>query len=270
MNGGTEPRVQLAYGPPGDEQRIVIQVSARLGQGGGLPNIDFALSLKTDKSGQTIATVLSATPAKEIAAQLPKDFATAVGKLKGTEIRFSMTPNGAMSAPAITLSKEADPGLEIAVKGLVEVMTLTEVPLPKDPVGVGGFWMVTDRSATFGVDVVRYRVFKVQKADKDHATLAVDVRQYAVKAANNSAGSRPTSTTSSRPARAARSGPRRRSTRRGASSTSGCARRSPRATRDKWRCSRPSSPGRRPRRRRTTRARRRNSARPARLGDDRA
>ena len=192
INDGAEPRFQLAYAPSGDEQRIVIQVSARLGQGGGLPNIDFALSMKTDKAGLTTATVVSATPGKEIAAQLPKDFAAAVGKLKGTEIRFTLGPDGVMSAPAFTLSKDADAGLEIAVRGLIEAMTLMEAPLPKKPVGAGGYWMVTDRSSTFGIEVVRYRVFKVQKVEKDHGTFAVDVRQYAVKGTNDLGGQQAT------------------------------------------------------------------------------
>jgi hypothetical protein len=76
---------------------------------------------------------------------------------------------------------EIGPLLELAMRGLVETLTQVTVPLPKKPVGVGGYWIATDRSTTFGIEVVRYRVFKVQKIEKDQATLAVDTRQYAVK-----------------------------------------------------------------------------------------
>ncbi len=38
--------------------------------------------------------------------------------------------------------------------------------------------MVTDRATAF-TDVVRYRVYRVEKLDKDSASLSVDVRQYA-------------------------------------------------------------------------------------------
>ena len=41
--------------------------------------------------------------------------------------------------------------------------------------------MVTDRAATIGAEVVRYRVYHVEKIDKDAATLSVEVRQYATK-----------------------------------------------------------------------------------------
>jgi hypothetical protein len=40
---------------------------------------------------------------------------------------------------------------------------------------------VTDRAATIGADVVRYRVYHLEKVDKDGGTLSVEVRQYAVK-----------------------------------------------------------------------------------------
>jgi hypothetical protein len=41
--------------------------------------------------------------------------------------------------------------------------------------------MVTDRSTSFGVEVVRYRVVKVEKIDQGRATLSLDTRQYAAK-----------------------------------------------------------------------------------------
>jgi hypothetical protein len=40
---------------------------------------------------------------------------------------------------------------------------------------------VTDRITSSIVDVLRYRVFRVEKIEKGQATLALDIRQYAVK-----------------------------------------------------------------------------------------
>jgi hypothetical protein len=128
-----------------------------------------------------VVKVTSVAPGKEIAGRLPADAADAIGKLKGSEIRYTLAPNGVISGLQATLSKDADPKLDLSFRVLVEAITLFNVPLPDKPVGVGGYWMVTDHSTPINVDVVRYRVFHVQQIDKDKATLTVDLRQYSVK-----------------------------------------------------------------------------------------
>lgn len=41
--------------------------------------------------------------------------------------------------------------------------------------------MATDRSSSLGIEVVRYRVFRLEKLEKDSAKLSVEIRQYATK-----------------------------------------------------------------------------------------
>ena len=54
--------------------------------------------------------------------------------------------------------------------------------MPQKPVGVGAYWMVTDRSTTAsGVDVVRYRVYHLDSVENGRAVLSIDIRQYAAK-----------------------------------------------------------------------------------------
>jgi hypothetical protein len=204
LGEGSDPKIALALSPK-DEQRAVLSVSVRLGPQSALPSIDFGLLFKldkpkakddkskgdSDKAGpvQVIATVAAATLAKEQPGQLPKELADAIAKLKGTEIRYQLTPEGAIVNLTATLSKDSDdpgnPGLkgltETTIKALTETITLMTVPLPQKPLGVGGYWMVTDRSASVGVEVVRYRVFKVEKIEQGHATLSLTTRQYAAK-----------------------------------------------------------------------------------------
>ncbi|MEO7327901.1 MAG: hypothetical protein ABI193_04945, partial [Minicystis sp.] len=191
INDGADPKVQLTLALVGDEQRSVINIGVRLGQS-GLPDIDFGLLSKIDRPKDkkdkdavgplaVVTRVTSAEPDKELAARLPKDLAETIAKLKGSEIRYTISPNGVMSGVSAVLAKDADPKLDLAFRALVDAFTLMSVPLPDKPVGAGGFWMVTDRASFFGADVVRYRVFRVQKIEKDKATLAVDVRQYSAK-----------------------------------------------------------------------------------------
>ena len=50
-------------------------------------------------------------------------------------------------------------------------------PVPDKGIGVGGFWMVTDRAPGAAVDVVRYRVFTVKALEGKQAALSIDLTQ---------------------------------------------------------------------------------------------
>ncbi|MFS8070453.1 MAG: hypothetical protein ACMG6S_29160 [Byssovorax sp.] len=200
LDEGAEPRVLLATAPPSEQQAQVL-ASYRMGQQ-GLPPFAFSLAIKSAKgkdekvdAPQIVAKVI-AIEIPGLGGKLPKEVAEGLEKLKkgleklkGSEVRYRLTSDGAMLDMSTSIPKdkdkapnpEVDPMLDIAMRGLLEAMTLTTVPLPTKPVGVGGYWIATDRGTSFGIDVVRYRVFKVQKIEKGQATLTVDTRQYAVK-----------------------------------------------------------------------------------------
>ncbi len=195
LGEGSEPRVLLTSAPPAEQQATLL-TGYRMGQQGSLPPFDFALAIKSSKGkdekvdgAQVVAKVVS-VDIPGAGGKLPKELTDGLDKLKGSEVRYRLTSDGAMLDLATSAPKDKDkapnpeiaPMLDIAMRGLVEAMTLMTVPLPKKPVGVGGYWIATDRGTSFGIDVVRYRVFKVQKIEKDQVTLGVDTRQYAVKA----------------------------------------------------------------------------------------
>jgi hypothetical protein len=66
--------------------------------------------------------------------------------------------------------------------GLVDALSSFMAPVPDKPVGAGAYWMVTDRVASSGLDVVRYRVLRVQSVEKAGASLTLDTRKYAADA----------------------------------------------------------------------------------------
>lgn len=194
LGEGAEPKVLLATAPPA-EQQVRLLTGYRMGQQGSLPPFDFTLAIKSAKgkdekvdAPQIVAKVV-AIEIPGVGGKLPKELTDGLDKLKGSEVRYRLTSDGAMLDMATSVPKEKEksaspevgPMLDVAMRGLLEAMTLMTVPLPKKPVGVGGYWIATDRGTSFGIDVVRYRVFKVQKIEKDQATLTVDTRQYAVK-----------------------------------------------------------------------------------------
>lgn len=189
---GSEPRLRLVPAPA-DEQKEKANVIVRL-QGGAIP-CEYSLALKIDKpkdekkddkdkkaDAPKVWRVVGKVTAVDLPSQISRDAADKLGKLKGSEIRYTIGSGGGVSDLGYTLAKEADPGLgEAVVKGLMDTISLSMPPLPPKPIGAGGYWMVTDRASAFGVEVVRYRVYKVEKIAGDLASLSVDVRQYATK-----------------------------------------------------------------------------------------
>lgn len=189
LEPGKEPRVRLVSAPA-EEQKETVSLTVRL-NGGAIP-VEYALGLKIDRpkdekkddkktDGPKSVRVVGKVLGVSLSPQLPRELSDKLGKLKGTELHYSLGPDGGAGDLGFTMAKDADPALgEVVVKGLVEAIGVGMPPLPKDPVGLGGYWMVTNRASSF-TDVVRYRVYKVEKLDKDAATLSVDVRQYATR-----------------------------------------------------------------------------------------
>jgi hypothetical protein len=200
LSEGADPKVQLVLSRPSEQHVRVMGGYRAGGQQGGLPVFEYGVSLKTEKAKgkdekeaksdamQVMAKVTEVT-IPGAAGKLPKELADGLDRLKGGEIRYQLTPEGVMLDLTLSPPKEKEkdknpeigPLLELAMRGLVETLTQVTIPLPNKPVGVGGYWIATDRSTTFGIEVVRYRVFKVQNIEKDQAILSVDTRQYAVK-----------------------------------------------------------------------------------------
>lgn len=172
-----------------------------------LPNIDFALTLKADKPKDDKAKkgdakgaaepsapltvtgkITDATLAADQPGQIPEELAKAVAKLKGSVVRFERAPDGSVGGYSYEIAKDADKGLEAALKSLIEALTTITAPLPTKPVGAGAYWMVTDRAQASGLEVVRYRVFRVKSLEAGKPTLSIEVRQYAAESSMRVAG----------------------------------------------------------------------------------
>lgn len=200
MSDGEGNKVQLAYKLDGGEVKTTIQTSLRMGQA-RLPPLDLALSIKADKEKDKdkekgdkakdkpadpaaaaapvhlIATITGATLAQAQGA--PKDAVDEIAKLKGAIIRYDLAANGGTSHFAVELPKTAKEGLRGIADALASAISLLTVPLPAKPIGVGGYWIAAERAmGDAGLDVVRFRVFKVLKIEGEVVTLSMDTRQY--------------------------------------------------------------------------------------------
>jgi hypothetical protein len=189
ISDGAEPRVTVAPSiePGGKDQKAKIAVSVRQGTGGrdmAMPTVEFTLALSADKPKEgegtdVTAKVTKVAPAASQPGALPQGAAEALGKLKGSVVRFSLDKNGAPGGFATERAKGADKELDVVLRPLADALGLLLVPGPGKPVGVGATWMASDRASMLGLEVLRYRAIKVEKIDGDAVALSIDVRQYA-------------------------------------------------------------------------------------------
>ena len=200
---GTEPRVLLgAMQPkPGFKRNMTLQLLMRAGRQ-GMPPLDFAFTLQAQKpkaaapagaegaapapanaapEGVAVsATVQSVRVAPSQAMGIPKEVEQQLGALKGSKVDFTVQSNGAGDGFRYTLSKTADPGLENAMRSFAEALTTVTLPYPDKPVGKDAFWMATSRESAIGVEVVAYRMVKVEAVEGDKVKLSINTKRYAV------------------------------------------------------------------------------------------
>ena len=190
LGDGSAPRFSLRLSEGVAEQRENASVTMHLGGGGGVL-IDYVLvtkreeakgekrEKKADAAAPTVLRLITTVASANVALGAPREVAEQYGKLKGSQVKYALTPFGAVSDVSYALAKDLDVSMEGAIRGLSDAIATLTTPLPSKPVGVGGYWMVTDRGPSFlGVEVVRYRVFRVEKIEPDRATLSAEVRQY--------------------------------------------------------------------------------------------
>jgi len=186
---GTEPRASLSYAlPAGGERKTSILLSTRVLQQ-ALPPISIELVIKPEKAkgddkkkADDKATPASALVVAKVgnARGMQGDLTDDLKKkMKDVVIRYRITPSGILSDLAAELPKDPGPAIELISGALVDAISAMIAPVPDKPMGAGGYWMVTDRTRSSGVDVVRYRVVKVEKTDGKTATLSIEARQYA-------------------------------------------------------------------------------------------
>ena len=179
---GSEPRVKLAHRPFTIPVRVNLQVGADLGNGQGVPPVDFKVELRSSPSD---ANGIQAMNARVISADVslpnvPDEFKTLVRKLQGAKVSFKVAGNGGAFDYALDPGKSKSQGLgdllDMVAQGLADACQ----PVPADAVGVGGFWMTTYRQGALGLDWVRYDMVKVAQIRATEVKMDVTTRRYVV------------------------------------------------------------------------------------------
>lgn len=183
---GSEPRVSLGSPQPKPGARasgsiqIMMQADPRQP---GLP-IDLGINLETSKpaegapGGASFVNVAAkVTSAKVGVTGVPRELEASIAKLKGAKVSYQVGPDGAGSNYKTEAGADAAE-LKDQLRLLEDALALVTLPRPTQPVGVGAVWMATSRDVVFGMDLVTYRLVKVEEVSGDNVTLSIGTKRY--------------------------------------------------------------------------------------------
>jgi hypothetical protein len=189
---GSDPKLPLSYTIAlGAERKATVLLQVRAGQSALTPlTVNLVFKSEKPKDEKKPAKDDKDKPAEPLGLPVTVKIAEAkplrggdlganLENLKDVVVRYRLMANGVPTDMAIEYPKKSSEEIELLTGALTDVLLGMTVPVPDKPVGVGAYWMVTDRARSSGVDVVRYRVAKVVKIDDKTATLSLDVSQYA-------------------------------------------------------------------------------------------
>lgn len=189
---GLAPRVDLSKSRfvPGrsisGSVQVMIQGNPRQR---GLP-IDFKLTLTAKEissaavpgaSGEKTVEVTAQVIGAQVAASsgVPPQLQTKVGALKGSKVLFDVLQNGAASNFRHQLGTTGPADLEEHLRALSDALATVILPYPDQPVGSGAYWMATSRDGVMGLDLVTYRLVKLERVEQNVATLNLSTKRYA-------------------------------------------------------------------------------------------
>jgi hypothetical protein len=185
---GAEPRVQLGPLPKAGTKRAgTITIASQSDPQQGPIPIAFALSIEVQK-GKSEGDAGAAAPlqvaAKVIGATInapgvPPDLAAAIAKLKGARVDYQIGTDGVGSHFHFQVPKGLDAAFRDSLQGLSDTLALLTLPFPPKPVGLGAYWMVTSRDTVIGLDVVSYRLVKVEKVEGSSVEVSLSAKRYA-------------------------------------------------------------------------------------------
>lgn len=186
---GAAPKLQL--GPvqpkPGFKTTATFDVAVQADARQGALPVTLATTIETLKAktegaagagSEPVTVSVKITAAKLGVSGMPVELETRVAKLKGLKLEYQVAANGAVSPRRYELPAGAD-DLRDHVRVLSDTLALVTLPVPAEPVGAGAMWMVASREGVFGLDLVTYRLVKVEQVSGDSATLSVSAKRYA-------------------------------------------------------------------------------------------
>ena len=187
---GSAPRVRLDQPPlgPGAKVSSDIELQLQSGPRQGLPPLKIRLAFTAKKPTQAaegaperteITAQIVSSDVPDVGMPVPAELRAQLAKLKGSRIEYEVDAGSGPKNFSYELAAGAPAGLDNPMRGLTEVVAAQALPYPAEPVGRGAYWMITRREQIGGLDVVAYRMVKVEALDGERATLSLVTKRYA-------------------------------------------------------------------------------------------
>jgi hypothetical protein len=212
---GKEPRVTLGPTQPKPGWKSTGSVQVLL-QGGDprqqpLPvRVTLSLEAQKPKAGDAgadaatadaVAVTARVRSAEVGVAGVPQEVAARISALKGARIEYLVKADGSGTGYRYELPNAASELVDY-LRVLSDTLALVTLPVPNTPLGPGGFFMTTTRDGVYGLDLVTYRMVKVEKVEGDMVTHPTFLARC------SSSMPRPMHDSSSRSAPRSRAGPK--------------------------------------------------------------
>jgi hypothetical protein len=175
---------------PGTKRSGTISITSQSDPQQGAIPISFGLTIDVlkgkgdaDAGAAPTQVAVKVSNATINAPGVPPDLASAVAKLKGSRVDYQVGPDGAGSNFHFEAAKGLDPAFRDALQGLSDTLAILALPYPSKPVGLGAYWMVTSRDTVIGLDVVTYRLVKVEKVAGTSVEVSLNTKRYAASSA---------------------------------------------------------------------------------------
>lgn len=191
---GSDPKAKLVLAHPEKPPARAVSLAIEVPPAKEPPAV-FELAFKADPEAKAVANDDRAYLAtiERIhgpgGAPFPPQLAAALADAKNRTYRFELGPHGRVSSFALGGREPKDAMIGHAMDLVAETLSIIVPPLPDVPMGVGGRWMVTERTTSGDYDAIRYAVYRVHSMHEDgRITIVADVQGYAASSNPNQYG----------------------------------------------------------------------------------
>ncbi|HVU02858.1 MAG TPA: hypothetical protein VHE30_13955 [Polyangiaceae bacterium] len=184
---GSGPTIQFAPAIPKKKLEGQVEVSVQTGPRSAMPTIDLLVSFDPPAKPAADAPpgpltmtgrVTASKLAKDQPGDLPPGLDAQIAKARGSRFELALSPTGGARFTTVEVAKDFDTELGQVVKSATDSLSAVLGPYPSEPVGEGAFWMVTSRETFAGLDVVVYRMTRLEKIDGTNAIISVSSKRY--------------------------------------------------------------------------------------------
>ncbi len=194
---GEEPRATMSYELVENKKQttgmrmnldMTMQAGANAMPATKLPQIGMNVELATGKkdpigdlqvTGTITKVVVAANDPSEDA--MAKALSPVMNGMKGMTIKYFVSQKGRARDVQVTMPANADPNATQMLEQMKQSFDSMVAPLPDEPVGVGGTWIVISRLKT-GADILQYTTYKLLSRKGSKIELETTVKQLAASA----------------------------------------------------------------------------------------